>query len=47
MALGIIKERLEVLILHATRVLELIDHVMLDAHPDLLVEEGRIIIILQ
>ena len=47
MALGIIKERLEVLILHATRVLELVDHVMLDARPDLLVEEGRIVIVLQ
>ena len=47
LALGIIKERLEVLILHATRVLELVDHVMLDACPDLLVEEGCIIIVLQ
>ena len=47
LALGIIKERLEVLILHTTRVLELVDHVMLDARPDLLVEEGRIIIVLQ
>ena len=47
MALGIIKKRLEVLILHTTRVLELVDHVMLDARPDLLVEEGRIIIVLQ
>ena len=47
LALGIIKERLEVLILHTTRVLELVDHVMLDARPDLLVEEGCIIIILQ
>ena len=47
LALGIIKERLEVLILHATRVLELVDHVMLDARSDLLIEEGRIIIVLQ
>ena len=47
LALGIIKERLEVLILHTTRVLELVDHVMLDARPDLLVEEGCIIIVLQ
>ena len=47
LALGIIKERLEVLILHATRVLELVNHVMLDARPDLLVEEGRIVIVLQ
>ena len=47
LALGIIKERLEVLILHATRVLELVDHVMLDACSDLLVEEGRIVIVLQ
>ena len=47
MALGIIKERLEVLILHAACVLELVNHVMLDARPDLLVEEGRIIIVLQ
>ena len=47
LALGIIKERLEVLILHTTRVLELVDHVMLDASSDLLVEERCIIIILQ
>ena len=47
MALGIIKERLEVLILHTTRVLELVDHVMLDARSDLLIEERCIIIILQ
>ena len=47
LALGIVKEGLEVLILHATRVLELVDHVMLDACPDLLVEEGCIIIVLQ
>ena len=47
LALGIIKERLEVLILHTTRVLELVDHVMLDARSDLLIEEGRIIIVLQ
>ena len=47
LALGIIKERLEVLILHTTRVLELVDHVMLDARPDLLVEEGCIVIVLQ
>ena len=47
LALGIIKERLEVLILHTTRVLELVDHMMLDACPDLLVEEGCIIIVLQ
>ena len=47
MALGIIKERLEILILHATCVLELVDHVMLNASSDLLIEEGRIIIVLQ
>ena len=47
LALSIIKERLEVLILHTTRVLELVDHMMLDACSDLLVEEGCIIIVLQ
>ena len=33
--------------LRQIRVLELVDHVMLDARPDLLVEEGCIIIVLQ